>query len=91
MYNVAARDQRAGMDAVLIGTMTPESAKSVLDLYEDHFPTPHAKRQTFELMILLDRIVTRLRSDVESTKRKALQPKVPKDHGAPKGGRAVRR
>jgi hypothetical protein len=69
MYNLAARDQRVGMDAVLIGTLTASDARDTIDLYENHLPSPLSRQQTFEKMRVLDHAVTRARGDAEFKKR----------------------
>lgn len=65
LYNLASRDVRVGMDGVLIGTLAPVDAKSVIDLYCEHLPTTRSRQQTYELMVILDRVVTEKRSDKE--------------------------
>ncbi|MGE5607972.1 MAG: hypothetical protein ACM359_01850 [Bacillota bacterium] len=71
MYVLASRDIRAGMDGCLIGTLTPSDAKAVLDLYVEHMPTPLARQRTFELMILLDQVITAKRAEKESAINRA--------------------
>ena len=68
---MAARDQRAGMDAILTGTLTPADACAVLELYADHVPTVQARQRAFELMTVLDQVATRKRQDREAAQRKA--------------------
>lgn len=69
LYNLAARDQRVGMDATLIGTITAADANAVIDLYSEHLPHEHARRRTFEKMLVLDRTVTKTRSEIENKER----------------------
>jgi hypothetical protein len=70
MYNTAARDHRAGESAVLVSTLAAADAQATLDIYDEHFPNPQAKRRCFELMVLLDRKVTECRSKKENEERK---------------------
>jgi len=71
LYLLASHDIRAGMDGCLIGTLTPAGAKAVLDLYAEHMPTPLARQRTFELMILLDQVVTAKRAEKEAAASQA--------------------
>lgn len=70
LYYMAARDQRVGMDAVLVGTLTPSDAMAVLDLYADHFPALFHRQRCFELMTVLDHVATKTRAEIEDRKRK---------------------
>lgn len=67
---MAARDQRVGDCAVLIGTLAGADVQAVLDLYSVHFPTRYARQCAFELMWLIDRIATNVRSKREEAVRK---------------------
>ena len=69
LYSLSSRDQRAGMDGVLVNTLAAADAKAVIDLHAEHFPTALAKQRCYHLMVLMDRVVTERRSERESAER----------------------
>jgi len=69
LYRLASRDQRAGMDATLIGTLTTEAAVQIIDEHAEHFPTAHSRQTMLQKLYILDRIVTRARGESESIYR----------------------
>lgn len=71
LYFLAARDVRVGMDAVLIGTLSPHDAWAVIDGYSSLFNNAHEKQRCFELMTILDQVATKQRGSSEEQKRAA--------------------
>jgi hypothetical protein len=84
LYNLASRDHRVGLDATLIGTLAPADAWSVIDLYSEHMPTERSRQQTYELMVILDRVATEKRGEKEREARERATNK-------PKRNRPTRR
>ena len=73
LYNLSSRDRRVGLEAVLIGTLSPADARAVIDIYEDRLPHAFARQRTFELMMVLDRVVTETRAKAEALQRKSME------------------
>lgn len=80
LYYKAASEQRVGAFSAipLLATIRAADALAVLDLYDDLFANPHAKRNCFEKIMIIGDIATKMQADKEEKIRKDNERNKPK-------------
>jgi hypothetical protein len=68
---MASSDQRVGTmaGAFLIRSLSLQDAITIVDQYQDRFPTYLQRRHATELLMMLDRVATEVRSKAEESER----------------------
>jgi hypothetical protein len=71
LYRMASSDQRVGTmaGAFLIRSLSLQDAITIVDQYQDRFPTYLQRRHATELLMMLDRVATEVRSKAEESER----------------------
>lgn len=82
VYQLAARDIRAGDSAVLTGTISIPDVIALLDEFSEHLPTSLARQETLELVKLLDRVAVEVRGPAEAALRQQTMDKARNQAGS---------